>query len=170
MRNYLSIKLLEVDTLSYKTLTPNAQSIEKEWVLIDATDMVLGRLCSTVAKILRGKNKPCYSPFVECGDNVIIINADKVVLTGKKMTDRIYLTYTGYPGGQRELTPEVLMKKSFNKHLKPGMHPLYMRVVKGMLPKNRLGRKLLKNLHVYNGPSHPHEAQNPKVLDLKNMK
>lgn len=170
MRNYLSIKLLEVDTLSYKTLTPNAQSIEKEWVLIDATDMVLGRLCSTVAKILRGKNKPCYSPFVECGDNVIIINADKVVLTGKKMTDRIYLNYTGYPGGQRELTPEVLMKKSFNKHLKPGMHPLYIRVVKGMLPKNRLGRKLIKNLHVYNGPNHPHEAQNPKVLDLKNMK
>lgn len=168
--NYLIIKLLEVDTLSYKTLTPNAQSIEKEWVLIDATDMVLGRLCSTVAKILRGKNKPCYSPFVECGDNVIIINADKVVLTGKKMTDRIYLNYTGYPGGQRELTPEVLMKKSFNKHLKPGMHPLYIRVVKGMLPKNRLGRKLIKNLHVYNGPNHPHEAQNPKVLDLKNMK
>ena len=159
-----------MDTLSYKTLTPNAQSIEKEWVLIDATDMVLGRLCSTVAKILRGKNKPCYSPFVECGDNVIIINADKVVLTGKKMTDRIYLNYTGYPGGQRELTPEVLMKKSFNKHLKPGMHPLYIRVVKGMLPKNRLGRKLIKNLHVYNGPNHPHEAQNPKVLDLKNMK
>ena len=159
-----------MDTLSYKTLTPNAQSIEKEWVLIDATDMVLGRLCSTVAKILRGKNKPCYSPFVECGDNVIIINADKVVLTGKKMTDRIYLNYTGYPGGQRELTPEVLMKKSFNKHLKPGMHPLYIRVVKGMLPKNRLGRKLIKNLHVYNGPNHPHEAQNPKVLELKNMK
>lgn len=159
-----------MDTLSYKTLTPNAQSIEKEWVLIDATDMVLGRLCSTVAKILRGKNKPCYSPFVECGDNVIIINADKVILTGKKMTDRIYLNYTGYPGGQRELTPEVLMKKSFNKHLKPGMHPLYIRVVKGMLPKNRLGRKLIKNLHVYNGPNHPHEAQNPKVLDLKNKK
>ena len=159
-----------MDTLSYKTLTPNAQSIQKEWVVIDATDLVLGRLCSEVAKILRGKNKPCYSPFVECGDNVVIINADKVQLTGKKWTDRIYLTYTGYPGGQRELTPEVLMKKSFNKHLKPGMHPLFLRVVKGMLPKNRLGRKLIKNLHVYNGPNHPHEAQNPKVLDLSNLK
>ncbi len=159
-----------MDTLSYKTLTPNAQSIEKEWVVIDATDQVLGRLCSQVAKILRGKNKPCYSPFVECGDNVIIINADKVVLTGKKMTDRIYYNFTGYPGGQRELTPEVLMKKSFNKHIKPGMHPLYLRVVKGMLPKNRLGRKLIKNLHVYNGPNHPHEAQNPKVLDLNKVK
>ncbi len=159
-----------MDTLSYKTLTPNAQSIKKEWVLIDATDQVLGRLCSQVAKILRGKHKPCYSPFVECGDNVIIINADKMVLTGKKMTDRIYYTYTGYPGGQRELTPEVLMKKSLNKHLKPGMHPLYIRVVKGMLPKNRLGRKLIKNLHVYNGPNHPHEAQNPRVLDLNKVK
>ncbi len=159
-----------MDTLSYKTLTPNAQSIEKEWVVIDATDQVLGRLCSQVAKILRGKNKPCYSPFVECGDNVIIINADKVVLTGKKMTDRIYYNFTGYPGGQRELTPEVLMKKSFNKHIKPGMHPLYLSVVKGMLPKNRLGRKLIKNLHVYNGPNHPHEAQNPKVLDLNKVK
>ena len=159
-----------MDTLSYKTLTPNAQSVKKEWVLIDATDQVLGRLCSQVAKILRGKHKPCYSPFVECGDNVIIINADKMVLTGKKMTDRIYLNYTGYPGGQRELTPEVLMKKSLNKHLKPGMHPLYIRVVKGMLPKNRLGRKLIKNLHVYNGPNHPHEAQNPRVLDLNKVK
>jgi len=159
-----------LDTLSYKTLTPNAQSVKKEWVLIDATDQVLGRLCSQVAKILRGKHKPCYSPFVECGDNVIIINADKMVLTGKKMTDRIYYTYTGYPGGQRELTPEVLMKKSLNKHLKPGMHPLYIRVVKGMLPKNRLGRKLIKNLHVYNGPNHPHEAQNPRVLDLNKVK
>lgn len=159
-----------MDTLSYKTLTPNAQSIKKEWVVVDATGQVLGRLCSQVAKILRGKNKPCYSPFVECGDNVIIINADKAVLTGKKWTDRIYYTYTGYPGGQRELTPEVLMKKSLNKHLKPGMHPLYIRVVKGMLPKNRLGRKLIKNLHVYNGPNHPHEAQNPRVLDLNKVK
>ena len=94
-----------MDTLSYKTLTPNAQSIEKEWVVIDATDQVLGRLCAKVALILRGKNKPTYSPFVECGDNVIIINADKVRLTGKKMTDRDYLSYTGSPGGQRVTTP-----------------------------------------------------------------
>ncbi len=159
-----------MDTLSYKTLTPNAESIKKEWVVIDATDQVLGRLCSQVAKILRGKNKPCYSPFVECGDNVIIINAEKVVLTGNKWNDRIYLNFTGYPGGQRELTPAVLMKKSYNKHLKAGMHPLYIRVVKGMLPKNRLGRKLIKNLHVYNGPNHPHEAQNPVVLDINTVK
>lgn len=149
---------------------PNAQSVERKWVVIDATDQVLGRLCSQVAKILRGKNKPSYSPHVECGDYVIIINADKVVLTGKKMTDRIYLNYTGYPGGQREVTPEVLMKKSYNKHIKPGKHPLFLRVLKGMLPKNRMGRALLANVHVYNGPKHDHEAQNPVLIDINKMK
>lgn len=168
--NHLLTKHLEVDTLSFKTQTPNAASVEKQWVVVDATDQVLGRLCSKVAKILRGKNKPSYSPNVECGDNVIIINADKVVLTGSKMTDKIYLHYTGYPGGQREQTPEVLMKKSYNKHLKPGMHPLFLRVLKGMLPKNRIGRQLIKNVHVYNGPAHPHEAQNPVVLDINTIK
>ncbi len=159
-----------MDTLSYRTTCPNAQSVEKEWVVIDATDQVLGRLCAKVAKILRGKNKPCYSPNVECGDNVIIINADKVRLTGKKMTDREYLTFTGYPGGQRVSTPEVLMKKSFNKHLKPGINPLFIRVMKGMLPKNRLGRHIISNMHVYNGPEHPHAAQNPKVIDINTIK
>lgn len=149
---------------------PNAQSVERKWVVIDATDQVLGRLCSQVAKILRGKNKPSYSPHVECGDYVIIINADKIVLTGKKMTDRIYLNYTGYPGGQREATPEVLMKKSYNKHIKPGKHPLFLRVLKGMLPKNRMGRALLANVHVYNGPKHDHEAQNPILIDINKMK
>ena len=99
-----------MDTLSYKTVSPNAQQVEHEWVVIDATDQHLGRLCSKVAKLLRGKYKPSYTPYTECGDNVIIINADKVVLTGKKMTDHIYLNYTGYPGGQRQATPEVLMK------------------------------------------------------------
>lgn len=159
-----------MDTLSYRTLFPNAQSVEKEWVVIDATDQVLGRLCSKVAKILRGKYKACYSPNVECGDNVIIINADKVLLTGKKMTDREYLSYTGYPGGQRMTTPEVLMRKSFNKHLKAGYNPLFIKVMKGMLPKNRLGRRLIENMHVYNGPQHPHEAQSPKVIDINTLK
>ncbi len=159
-----------MDTLSYKTLTPNEQSCDREWVVIDATDQVLGRLCSVVAYILRGKNKPTYSPFVECGDHVIIINADKVRLTGNKWTDREYLRYTGYPGGQRVSTPELLLKKSFNKHLKAGMHPLYIRVMKGMLPKNRMGRRLIENMHVYNGPSHPHAAQNPKVIDINTIK
>ena len=140
-----------MDTLSYKTLTPNEQQCNREWVVIDATDQVLGRLCSVVAMILRGKNKPTYSPFVECGDNVIIINADKVRLTGNKWTDREYLRYTGYPGGQRVSTPELLQKK-------------------GMLPKNRLGRQIIENMHVYNGPAHPHEAQNPKVIDINTIK
>lgn len=159
-----------MDTLSYKTLTPNAQNVDRQWVVIDATDQVLGRLCAKVAKILRGKHKASFSPNVECGDFVIIVNADKVVLTGNKLTDKVYLNYTGYPGGQRELTPEVLIKKSYNKHLKPGINPLFIRVMKGMLPKNRLGRRLIENMHVYNGPNHPHEAQNPVVLDINTMK
>ena len=159
-----------MDTLSYKTLTPNAQSIEKEWVVIDATDQVLGRLCAKVALILRGKNKPTYSPFVECGDNVIIINADKVRLTGNKWTGREYLSYTGYPGGQRVTTPELLMKKAHNKHIKPGYNPLFIKVMKGMLPKNRLGRRIIENMHVYLGPEHPHAAQNPKVIDINTIK
>lgn len=159
-----------MDTLSYKTVSPNTQSVNREWVVIDATDQVLGRLCAKVAKILRGKHKPTYSPNVECGDNVIIINAEKVVLTGNKMTDKTYLRYTGYPGGQREATPEILIKKSFNKHIKPGYHPLYLQVMKGMLPKNRLGRRIIGNLHVYNGPEHPHAAQNPKVIDINTIK
>ena len=143
-----------MDTISYRTDFPNAQEVQHDWVVIDATDQVLGRLCAKVAKLLRGKYKPSYSPNMECGDNVIIINAD----------------YTGYPGGQRELTPEVLMQKSFNKHIKPGIHPLFMRVMKGMLPKNRLGRRLIENMHVYNGPNHPHEAQNPTVIDINKLK
>lgn len=159
-----------MDTLSYKTLTPNAENVEREWVVVDATDQVLGRLCAKVAKLLRGKYKPSYSPFVECGDHVIIINADKVRLTGKKWTDRIYLNFTGYPGGQRELSPERLLQKSFNKHLKPGYNPLYIRVMKGMLPKNRLGRRIIENMHVYNGAEHPHQAQNPKVIDINKLK
>lgn len=159
-----------MDTLSYKTLSPNAQSVDRRWVVVDATDQVLGRLCAKVAKILRGKYKPSYSPNVECGDTVIIINADKVRLTGKKWTDRIFLSYTGYPGGQRETTPERLQQKSFNKHIKAGKNPLFLRTIKGMLPKNSLGRKLLTNVHIYNGAEHPHAAQNPVVIDINTLK
>ena len=159
-----------MNTLSYKTVSAKAEDVTKEWVVVDATDQVLGRLCAKVAIILRGKHKPCFTPHVDCGDNVIIINADKVVLTGKKMTDRQYVSYTGYPGGQRYATPEILMKKSYNKHLKAGMHPLYLHVIKGMLPKNKLGAQLLKNVHIYNGANHPHEAQQPKVIDINKIK
>ena len=159
-----------MDTLSYKTISAKAENAQKEWVVIDATDQVLGRLCAKVAKIVRGKYKPCYTPHVDCGDNVIIINADKVVLTGNKWDDRKYLSYTGYPGGQRVETPRILQLKSEKQALKPGKHPLFIKVMKGMLPKNRLGAALLKNIHVYNGPEHPHEAQNPKVIDINKLK
>ena len=159
-----------MDTLSYKTISANAETAQKEWVVVDATDQVLGRLCSKVAKILRGKYKPNYTPHADCGDNVIIINADKVKLTGNKWTDRIYLSYTGYPGGQRETTPKLLQEKSYNKHVKLHKNPLFMKVLKGMLPKNRLGRQLITNVHVYNGSEHPHEAQNPKLIDINKLK
>ena len=153
-----------MDTLSYKTISANKETAKKEWVVVDATDQVLGRLCTKVAKLLRGKYKPNYTPHVDCGDNVIIINADKVRLTGNKWTDRVYLTYTGYPGGQREHTPASILAK------KNGADRLLHRVVKGMLPKNRLGRQLIKNLHVYNGPDYPQQNMDVKVLDINKIK
>ncbi|MDR1119767.1 MAG: 50S ribosomal protein L13 [Dysgonamonadaceae bacterium] len=151
-----------MDTLSYKTISANKATVNKEWVVVDATDQHLGRLASKVAKLLRGKYKPNFTPHVDCGDNVIIINADKVVLTGNKWTDRVYLSHTGYPGGQRENTPATLMKK--------GSDRLLNKVVKGMLPKNRLGAKLLGNLYVYDGTGHKHEAQQPKLIDINTLK
>lgn len=151
-----------MDTLSFKTISANKATAKKEWVVVDATDMALGRMASKVAKLLRGKYKPNFTPHVDCGDNVIIINADKVKLTGNKWTDRIYLSYTGYPGGQRQATPAVLMAKSPERYIK--------KVVKGMLPKNILGAALLRNLYVYTGSEHPHAAQQPKQLDLNAIK
>jgi large subunit ribosomal protein L13 len=151
-----------VDTLSFKTISANKATVNKEWVVVDATDQHLGRLCSKVAKLLRGKYKPNFTPHVDCGDNVIIINADKIVLTGNKWNDRIYLRYTGYPGGQREFTPASLMAK--------GEDRLFRKVVKGMLPKNRLGAKLLGNLYVYAGTEHKQTAQQPKSIDINLLK
>ena len=147
-----------MDTLSYKTISANKATVKKEWVVVDATDQVLGRMCAKVAKILRGKYKPCYTPHVDCGDNVIIINADKVQLTGKKWTDRVYLNFTGYPGGQRELSPADLMKK--------GESRLFKRVLKGMLPKNKLGAQLLRNVYIYGGSEHPHAAQTLSLIHI----
>lgn len=147
-----------MDTLSYKTVSLNKATADKQWVVIDATDLALGRLSSRIALILRGKNKPGYTPNVDCGDNVIVINAEKVALKGKKMTNRVYTRYTGYPGGQRFTTPaEILAKRPAE---------LIRRAVKGMLPKTRLGDQILGNLHVYAGPEHPHQAQNPKTIKL----
>ena len=149
-----------MNTLSYKTLSVNKETAKKEWVVIDATDQVVGRLCTKVAKLLRGKYKPTFTPHVDCGDNVIIINADKVVFTGKKETEKLYTRYTGYPGGQRFNTPAELRKRPF------GTERIIKHAVKGMLPKGRLGRHLLDNLYVYNGTEHKHEAQKPKAIDI----
>ncbi len=151
-----------MNTLSYKTVSINKATAQKEWVLVDANDLVLGRMASQVAKLLRGKYKPSFTPHVDCGDNVIIINADKVRLTGKKWTDRVYLRYTLYPGGQRESTPAEMMAKSPEKLIK--------KVVKGMLPKNILASHIINNLYVYAGSEHPHAAQTPNLIDLKKIK
>ena len=142
----------------------NKVTATKEWVVVDATDQVLGRLCTKVAKLLRGKYKPNFTPFVDCGDNVIIVNADKIVLTGNKMTDRTYLTYSGYPGGQKEHTPASIIAK------KNGYEKLLRKVVKGMLPKNKLASRLLTNLYIYEGSEHKHEAQSPKTIDINQYK
>lgn len=159
-----------MDTLSYKTKSATPSTIEKQWVVIDATDQVLGRLCSKVAKILRGKYKPDFTPNLDCGDNVIIINADKVKMSKDKFNTREYLRFTGYPGGQRVYTPGDLMAKSLKGTVKAGRHPLFIKVVKGMLPKGSLGVQQLRNLYVYNGAEHGHEANNPKVIDINKLK
>jgi large subunit ribosomal protein L13 len=149
-----------VNTLSYKTVSANKATVNKEWVIIDAEGAVLGRLATLVASMLRGKHKTNFTPHVDCGDNVVVINAEKVVLTGEKWSDKEYVRYTGYPGGQRFTTAEKMMKKN--------PIGLVENAVKGMLPKNRLGRAIYKNMHVYAGSSHPHEAQKPKKIELKN--
>ncbi len=151
-----------MDSLSYKTVSANAATVTKNWYVIDATDVVLGRLSSQVAKILRGKNKPNYTPHVDCGDNVIIVNADKVRLTGKKMTDKQYVRHTNYPGGQRLTTPREYLAK------KPEF--LVEHAVKGMLPKTRLGAAIFRNLYVYTTSEHPHAAQQPVELKVSDIK
>lgn len=146
-----------MDSLSYKTVSLNKATVDKNWVVVDAKDLILGRLASNVAKIIRGKHKPGYTPHVDCGDNVIVLNADKIRLTGRKMTNKQYVRHTGYPGGQRVSTPkEIIRRKSATI--------LVESAVRGMLPKNRLGRAIFKNLYVYEGTEHPHEAQKPKEV------
>ena len=150
-----------METQSYKSVYLNKATVKKEWVVIDATDLALGRLASRVALVLRGKNKPGFTPNVDCGDNVIVVNAEKVALSGKKMTARVYTRYTGYPGGQRFTTPKELLQT------RPA--ELIRRAVKGMLPKTRLGDKILGNLFVYAGPEHPHQAQQPREIKLNEI-
>ena len=153
-----------MNTLSYKTISINKETAKKEWVVIDASDQIVGRLCSKVAKLLRGKYKPTFTPYVDCGDNVIIINAAKVVFTGKKETEKLYTRYTGYPGGQRFNTPEKLRQK------KNGVDRILRHAVKGMLPKGPLGRQLLDNLYIFEGTEHDMQAQKPKAIDINQYK
>ena len=151
-----------MDTLSYKTISENAATVNKEWLLVDAEGQTLGRLASTIARLVRGKHKTGFTPHVDCGDNVVVINAEKVTLTGNKSTEKRYIRYTGYPGGQRSLTADQLLAK----------HPtaLVEKAVKGMLPKNKLGNAIFKNLYVYAGTEHNQEAQKPKAININEIK
>lgn len=151
-----------MDTLSYKTISANNKTATKEWVLVDAENQTLGRLASVVAKMIRGKYKTNFTPHADCGDNVIVINAEKVRLSGNKWETKEYIRHTGYPGGQRSLTAQQL------KDRKPT--ELIEKAVRGMLPKNRLGRAIHKNLHVVVGTEHAHEAQKPKKINLNDIK
>ncbi|MCK8481040.1 50S ribosomal protein L13 [Psychroserpens algicola] len=147
-----------MDTLSYKTISANKATVNKEWVLVDAENQTLGRLASKVAILLRGKHKPNFTPHVDCGDNVIVINAEKINLSGNKWNDKTYIRHTGYPGGQRSLTANELFGKDPAR--------IVEKSVKGMLPKNKLGADLFRNLNVVVGSEHKHEAQKPKTIDL----
>ena len=149
-----------METLSYKTISVNRAQAQKEWVVVDATDQVLGRLASKVAKLLRGKYKPTFTPNADTGDNVIIINAEKIKITGKKMTDKMYITFSGYPGGQKKQSAaEILARPN-------GAEKVVRQAVKGMLPKNKLADHLLTNLYIYAGAEHKQEAQSPKTIDI----
>ena len=141
-----------------KTYMPNPDTLERKWYVVDASEQVLGRLASEVAKVLRGKNKPTFTPHVDTGDNVIIVNADKVVLTGKKLTQKVYFHHTGYLGGDRYVVAKDMLANN----------PVRMveMAVRGMIPKNRLGDQIYSKLHVYAGPDHPHAAQKPEVLEI----
>ncbi|MGY8932627.1 MAG: 50S ribosomal protein L13 [Flavobacteriales bacterium] len=151
-----------MDTLSYKTVSANKNTVNKEWLLVDADGQALGRLASEVAILLRGKHKPNFTPHVDCGDNVIIINSAKITLSGNKWEDKSYIRHTGYPGGQRSLTAQELFGKDPAR--------LVEKAVKGMLPKNKLGAALFRNLKVYSGADHGQEAQKPKTINLNYKK
>ncbi len=151
-----------MNTLSYKTISINKANADKQWVVVDAEGESLGRLASKVAKLIRGKYKPSFTPHADCGDNVIVINAEKIQLTGNKWADKVYVRHTNYPGGQRFLTAQEMHNKDQRR--------LVEKAVKGMLPKNKLGRAIHKNLHVFAGAEHTHEAQQPTTIKLKDLK
>jgi large subunit ribosomal protein L13 len=147
-----------MDSISYRTSFATNETVKKDWVIVDAENLIVGRVASEIAKIIRGKHKASFTPNVDCGDNVIVINADKVRFTGKKFDDKVYTRHTGHPGGQRFTTPRELKNKSSRYIIE--------NAVRGMLPKNRIGRAIFKNLYVYEGAEHPHAAQQPKVINL----
>lgn len=151
-----------MDTLSYKTVSAKPSTIQKEWILIDAEGEIVGRLASVAAQFLRGKYKTNYTPHMDCGDNVVIINAEKIRFTGKKLTDKRYVRHTGYPGGQRFANPKELLNR------KP--ITILEHAIRGMLPKNKLGDKIYRNLYVYAGSEHKQQAQQPKLINLKDIK
>ena len=151
-----------MNTLSYKTVSANKNTVNKEWVLFDADGQTLGRLASKIAVLIRGKHKTNYTPHVDCGDNVIVINAEKIILTGNKWTDKTYIRHTGYPGGQRTLSANELFAKDPIRVVE--------KAIKGMLPKNKLGSALFRNLYVYSGSEHNQTAQNPKAINLNDTK
>ena len=144
--------------LKKQTYSAKKEDIQKKWYVVDAEGKVLGRLASEIAKVIRGKNNPLFTPHVDCGDSVVVVNADKIVLTGRKMAQKKYYRHSGYIGGLKEITAEKLLEK------KP--EEVVRLAVKGMLPKNKLGRQLNKNLKVYSGSQHPHNAQNPEFLEI----
>jgi large subunit ribosomal protein L13 len=151
-----------VDTLTYKTKSANKATATKSWLLVDAENETVGRLASKVAYLVRGKHKTAYTPHVDCGDNVVIINAEKVRFSGKKMDEKVYTRYTGYPGGQRFATPKMLLAKTPERLLE--------HAIGRMLPKTRLGDRLRRNVFIYAGVAHEQEAQNPQKIDLKKIK
>ena len=151
-----------MDSLTYKTISANKETVIKNWVVVDANGQTLGRMCSKIAKLLRGKYKPNFTPHVDCGDNVIVINAEKITLTGNKWESKEYIRHSGYPGGQRSLTATELYAQDPCR--------LVEKSVKGMLPNNKLGASLFRNLKVYVGDSHKHDGQNPKLINLNDLK
>jgi large subunit ribosomal protein L13 len=150
-----------VKTLKYRTISANKETVNKQWFVVDAEGEVLGRMASKIAFVLRGKHKTDFTPHVDCGDNVIVINCEKIRFTGNKLADKIYISHSGYPGGQKSTTAQQMLDK----------HPerIVEKAVKGMLPKNRLGSEVFRNLYVYVGSEHKHEAQKPAKLDLNTI-
>jgi len=157
-----SKKINTLDSLTYKTISANKATVNKNWVIVDASGQTLGRMCSKVAKLIRGKYKTDFTPHVDCGDNVIVINSEKIILSGNKWDQKEYIRHTGYPGGQRSLTAKELFAKDPAR--------LVEKSVKGMLPKNKLGAVLFTNLKVYVGENHKHEGQNPVLINLNDLK